>query len=116
MILSYVSSLPKEPYIDFTQNRLSDLATLWEQFGISKKKKFYETYGDISSLISVPIEEPLLQVAMRFWDPSYRCFTFGKNDLVPTVEEYSVLIGVELQHPDKVYNQKPREGWRKALA
>ena len=60
MILSYVSSLLEEPYTNLTQNRLSDLATLWEQFGISKKKRFHETYGDIASLILVPIEEPLL--------------------------------------------------------
>ena len=91
-------------YTDLTQNHLFDLATLWEQFGISKKKRFRETYSDIISLNSVSVEEPLLRAAMRFWDSSYRCFTFGKNDLVPTVEEYSVLIGVELQHLDKVYN------------
>ena len=53
---------------------------------------------------------------MIFWDPFYRCFTFSKNDLIPTVEEYSILIRVELQHPNKVYNQKSRAGWRKALA
>ena len=64
--------------------------------------------------MSVPIEEPLLRTAMRFWDPSYMCFTFGKNDLVPTIEEYFVLIGLKLQHLDKVYNQKSRAGWRKA--
>ena len=63
---------------------------------VHQKKRFCETYGDIASLILVPVEEPLLRAVMRFWDPSYRCFTFGKNDLVPTVEEYSVLIGVEL--------------------
>ena len=89
---------------------------MWGQFNISKKKKFHETYGDITSLISVPIEEPFLRAALRFWDPSYKCFTFGKNDLVPNIEEYSVLIGLELQHPDKVYNQKSRAGWQKALA
>ena len=111
-----MSSLQEEPYTDLTQNSLSDLAILWGQFSASKKKKFRETYGDIASLISVPIEEPLLRAAMRFWDPSYRCFTFGKNDLVPTIEEYSVLIGLELQHPDKVYNRKSRARWRKALA
>ena len=75
-----------------------------------KKKTFSETYGDIASLISVPVKEPLLQAALRFWDPSYRCFTFSKNDLVPIVEEYLVFIGVELQHLDKVYNQKSRVG------
>ena len=60
LISSYMSSLPEESYTDLTQNCLSDLATLWEQFGISKKKRFHETYGDIASLILVPIEEPLL--------------------------------------------------------
>ena len=64
----------------------------------------------------MPIEEPLLQATMRFWDPSHRCFTFGKEDLVPTIEEYSVLIGVDLQHPDKVYNKKLRVGYRKVIA
>ena len=75
---------------------------------MSENKKFRERYGDIASLMSVPIEEPLFRAIMRFWDLSYRCFTFGKNDLVSTVEEYSILIGVELQHSDKVYNKKPR--------
>ena len=72
------------------------MATLWGQYGISKKKKFRETYGDIASLISMPTEEPLLRAAIRFWDPFYRCFTFSKNDLVSIVEEYSILIGVKL--------------------
>ena len=66
LILGYMSSLPEEPYTDCTQNRLFDLVTLWEQFGILKNKRFRETYGDIASLISVPIEEPLLRAAMRF--------------------------------------------------
>ena len=66
--------------------------------------------------MSVPIEKPVLRAALRFWDPSHRCFTFGKEDLVPTIEEYSVLIGINLQYPDKVYNRKPRAGCRKMLA
>ena len=112
----YISSLPEEPYTEFIQNDLSDLATLWGQFSSLTKKRFHETYGAIASLISVPVEEPVLLAAMRFWDPSYRCFTFGKEDMVPTIEEYSVLIGLELQYPDKVYDQKSRAGWRKTLA
>ena len=70
LISSYVSSLPKEPYTDLTQNCLSDLATLWGLYGISEKKKFRETHDDITSLISIPIEETLLREAMRFRDPS----------------------------------------------
>ena len=83
---------------------------------MSKNKSFRETYGDIAFLISVPIKETMLRAAMRFWDLSYRCFTFDKEDLVPTIEEYSVLMGVDLQHLDKVYNKKPRVGCQKVLA
>ena len=61
-----MSSLPKEPYADLTQNNLFDLAALWKLFGASEKKSFRETYGDIASLISIPIEEPVLQAIMRF--------------------------------------------------
>ena len=62
----FVSSLPGEPYTEFTQSFLSDLATLWGQFGMSEKQKFCEIYGDIASLISVPIEEPVFRAALRF--------------------------------------------------
>ena len=72
--------------------------------------------GDIASLISVPVKEPVLKTALRFWDPSYRCFTFGKEDLVPTIEEYSVLIGLDIRFLDKAYNKKPNSGYRKVLA
>ena len=72
--------------MDFTQSCLSDLTTLWGQFGMLEKQKFRKTYGDIASLISVPIEELVRRAVLRFWDPSYRCFTFGKEELVPTVE------------------------------
>ena len=112
----YASSLPEEPYTDFSQNCLSDLDTLWGQFNISEKQTFRKIYSDIASLISVPIEKPVLQAALRFWDLSYRCFTFGKEDLVPTIEEYSVLMGIDLQYPNKVYNRKPKAECRKVLA
>ncbi|MBA0731035.1 hypothetical protein Golax_022444 [Gossypium laxum] len=28
----------------------------------------------------------------QYWNPTYSCFTFGKVDLVPTVEEYMALL------------------------
>ena len=92
------------------------MATLWGQYSISEKQTFRKTYGDIASLISIPVKEPVLKVALRFWDPSYRCFTFDKEDLVPTIEEYSVLIGLDIRFLDKAYNKKPNSGYRKVLA
>ena len=36
--------------------------------------------------------------------------------MVLTIEEYSVLIGLDLQFPDKAYNKKPNFRYRKVLA
>ncbi|KAG8471658.1 hypothetical protein CXB51_037003 [Gossypium anomalum] len=29
---------------------------------------------------------------VQYWNPAYSCFTFGKVDLVPTLEEYMTLL------------------------
>ena len=54
--------------------------------------------------------------SIEILEPSYQCFTFSKKDLVSTIEKYSVMIGVDLQHSDKVYNKKPKSGYQKMLA
>ena len=55
LILGYISSLPEEPYTDRTQNRMFDLATLWEQFGISKKRDFVKLM--LTSLVTSQIRD-----------------------------------------------------------
>ncbi|MBA0878824.1 hypothetical protein Goshw_004533 [Gossypium schwendimanii] len=34
----------------------------------------------------------LFRALAQFWNPAYSCFTFGKVDLIPTVEEYTTLL------------------------
>ena len=92
----YVSSLPKEVHVDLVQNKLTELAGLWELVSGPNKRKFYDLNGQIASLITVEVDEPLVRVAIQFWDPLYRCFTFNEEDLVPTAEEYSMLIKLNL--------------------
>ena len=36
--------------------------------------------------------------------------------MVPIIEKYSILIGIDLQYLNKVYNKKPRAGCKKMLA
>ena len=112
----YVSSLPEEVHIDLAQNRLTELASLWELVSGPNKRKFYDLNGQIASLITVEVDESLVRVAIKFWDPLYRCFTFNGDDLVPTAEEYLMLIRLNLQCPDKVYYRRTRLGIRKKLS
>ena len=92
----YVSSLPKEVHVDLVQNKLTKLTGLWELVSGPNKRRFYDQYGQIASLITMEVEDPLIRAAIQFWDPSYRCFTFNGDDLVPTAEEYSMLIKLNL--------------------
>ncbi|MBA0729511.1 hypothetical protein Golax_000018 [Gossypium laxum] len=39
------------------------------------------------------------------WNPAYSCFTFGKVDLVPTIEEYVALLRCSKFQVDKVYSR-----------
>ena len=89
--------------MDLVQNKLTELASLWELVSGPNKRKFYDLYGQIASLITVEVDETLIKAAIQFWDLSHRCFTFNEEDLMPTAEEYSMLIKLNLQCPDKVY-------------
>ena len=91
-----MSSLLEKVHIDLAQNRLTELAGMWELVSGPNKRRFYDQYGQIASLITIKVDEPLVRAAIQFWDPSYRCFTFNREDLVPTPEEYSMLIRLNL--------------------
>ena len=116
LIDGYVSSLPKEVHVDLVQNKLIELAGLWELVSMPNKRKFYDLYGQIASLITVEVDESLIRAAIQFWDPSYQCFTFNGEDLMPTTEEYSMLIRLNVQCLNKVYYRRTRLGIRKKLS
>ncbi|KAA3484401.1 hypothetical protein EPI10_006485 [Gossypium australe] len=50
-------------------------------------------------------DEYLLRAITQFWNPAYICFTFGKVDLVPTIEEYTALFRCPRIQTDKAYSR-----------
>ncbi|MBA0671762.1 hypothetical protein Goklo_029469 [Gossypium klotzschianum] len=69
----YVSKLWYFNHISVTQNSLQDLKEIWDQWNDEVDKR-------------------LFQALAQFWNTAYSCFTFGKVDLVLTVEEYLALL------------------------
>ena len=45
LIDGYVSSLLEEVHVDLAQNKLTELAGLWELVSGPNKRKFYDLYG-----------------------------------------------------------------------
>ena len=53
-------------HVDLSQNKLIELAGLWELVSGPNKRKFYDIYGQIVSLITVKVDESLIKAAIQF--------------------------------------------------
>ena len=114
----FISELPTVIYPKIPEiKRLGELKTIWDNWTIERQSTFTAKYGDIALLLPIEVDEQLLKAAMLFWDPSYRCFTFNREDLTPTVEEYAALLRISPPNPDKVFWKKSKKvPFRKKLA
>ncbi|MBA0754781.1 hypothetical protein Gogos_021472, partial [Gossypium gossypioides] len=87
------------------QNSLLKLKEIWDQWNDEVKQLFYSSYGDPPYLLDVKVDKHLFRVLTQFWNPAYSCFTFGRVDLVPTVEEYMALLYCSKIQVDKAYSK-----------
>ncbi|MFQ6664133.1 hypothetical protein Gotur_031344, partial [Gossypium turneri] len=69
------------------------------------KQLFYSNYGDLPYLLDIKVDKHLFRALTQYWNPAYSCFTFGKVDLVPTVEEYTTLLRCPKVQVDKAYSR-----------
>jgi hypothetical protein len=53
---------------------------------------FERRHGRIAQLMRLPVQAAAIKALLNFWDPSYRCFTFGNIDMTPTLEEYERIL------------------------
>ena len=97
--------------------KLQELKVIWEGWTAKRKNAFTAKYGDIALLLPIEVDEQLLKAIILFWDPFYRCFTFNQEDLIPTVEEYTILLRISPPNLDKVFWKKSKKvPFRKKLA
>ncbi|KAG8488211.1 hypothetical protein CXB51_018363 [Gossypium anomalum] len=88
-----------------TQNNLEKLKEIWVQWDDEIKQLFYCNYGDLPYLLDIKVDKHLFRALTQFWNLAYSCFTLGKVDLVPTVEEYMALLRSLKIRADKVYSR-----------
>ncbi|KAG8487687.1 hypothetical protein CXB51_018678 [Gossypium anomalum] len=88
----YMSELWDFTWVSVTQNNLQEMKEIWDQWDDEIKRLFYCHYGDLPYLLDVKIDGRLFRALVQYWNSAYSCFTFGKVDLVPTIEEYTALI------------------------
>ncbi|MBA0634700.1 hypothetical protein Godav_029412, partial [Gossypium davidsonii] len=101
----YVSELWDFTRISVTQNSLQELKEIWDQWNDEIRQLFYSNYGDLPYLLDMKVEKHLFQALAQFWNPAYSCFTFGKVNLVPTIEEYMALLWCSKIQVDRAYSR-----------
>ncbi|MBA0788347.1 hypothetical protein Gotri_025965 [Gossypium trilobum] len=105
LVEGYVSELWDFTRISVIQNNLQELKEIWDQWGDEIKQLFYSNYGDLPYLLDVKLDKHLFRALTQYWNPAYSCFTFGKVDLVPTVEEYTTLLRCPRIQVDRAYSK-----------
>ncbi|KAG8490341.1 hypothetical protein CXB51_015529 [Gossypium anomalum] len=108
LVEACVANLPEHTTVNVRQNNLEDLVRVWNQWDPDTKGIFTERYGDIAHLITIRVDEQLIQAMVRFWDPAYQCFTFNQEDMTPTIEEYAALLRIDNVQFDKIYVKEPK--------
>lgn len=78
----------------FKSPKLEDLRRLGSL--VVDTEAFSKRYGHLLSLLKINMEDGLFSTLIQFYDPVYHCFTFPDYQLMPTLEEYSHLIGVPI--------------------
>ncbi|KAH1114238.1 hypothetical protein J1N35_007616 [Gossypium stocksii] len=101
----HVSELWDYTRISITQNSLQELKEIWGQWNDETKRLFYHSYGDLPYLLNTKVDEHLFRALIQYWNPAYSCFTFGRVDLVPTMEEYITLLNCPRVQVDKIYSR-----------
>ena len=58
--------------------------------------QFIKRHGYLLDLVISGFEEDMMHVLFQFFDPKHHCFTFPDYQLVPTLEEFSKLLGIPI--------------------
>ncbi|KAL1120467.1 hypothetical protein V6Z11_D01G168000 [Gossypium hirsutum] len=89
-----------------TQREKGDkLKEILDQWSEEARQLFYSHYGDLPYLLDMKVDKHLFWALAQFWNSAYSCFSFGKVDLVPTIEEYMALLWCSKSQVDRIYSR-----------
>ncbi|MBA0752308.1 hypothetical protein Gogos_001151, partial [Gossypium gossypioides] len=82
-----------------------NLAEGYDQWNYEVRQLSYSNYGDLLYLLDMKVDKHMFRALTQFWNTAYSRFTFGRVDLVPTVEEYTALLWCLKIQVDRTYSR-----------
>ncbi|XP_039064336.1 uncharacterized protein LOC120209373 [Hibiscus syriacus] len=102
------SVFPEKVIIRIRHAHWDELSRIWSTWDNNEKTLFRGIYGDIVELLRAPIDTVVIRALAECWNPAYRCFTFGKVDMMPTLEEYTTLLNIPNARRHSIYTKAIR--------
>ncbi|KAJ1399774.1 hypothetical protein SESBI_30077 [Sesbania bispinosa] len=110
------NALKKSIKVTVTGSNLLKLKEINMKMTKEARSCFEKKYGRILDLLFISVEKPVLSALVQFWSPSLRCFELLDFDLVPTIEEYEVMIRLPIRERVVVYLYEGRHVEEKKVA
>ncbi|XP_050889233.1 uncharacterized protein LOC127094443 [Lathyrus oleraceus] len=82
----------------FVEPQLAVLRGLEERLDMEHKDDFKEAYGNLFGILNTEVNITVVHTLLQFYDTPLRCFTFQDYHLVPTLEEYSHILGIRIKN------------------
>lgn len=82
--------------IQFIPTPKGELLRWWKQLDQLGQECVKSRIGHLLPLLQINIHSGVMQALPHFWCPETSTFIFGKFELTPTLEEYSLAIGMPL--------------------
>ena len=82
--------------VQFISTPKTKLIMWWDQLDRNGQRQVKARIGRLLPLLKINIHSGVMQAIPHFWCPQTSTFIFGEFELTPTLEEYSIAIGIPL--------------------
>ncbi|KAJ1399851.1 hypothetical protein SESBI_29973 [Sesbania bispinosa] len=110
------NALRKSIKVTVTGSNLLKMKEMSMKMTKEARSCFEKKYERILDFLFISVEEPVLSALAQFWSPPLRCFELLDFDLVPTIEEYEVMIRLLIRERAGVYLYEGRHVEKKKIA
>ncbi|KAI6686557.1 hypothetical protein NL676_032470 [Syzygium grande] len=83
--------------VQFISTPKKELIAWWDQLDQDGQRQVESRIGRLLPLLKINTYSRVMQAIPHFWCPQTSTFIFGEFELTPTLEEYSIAIGMPLE-------------------
>ncbi|KAL2325763.1 hypothetical protein Fmac_024821 [Flemingia macrophylla] len=78
--------------VDILRYRVEMIEHIFALMSHEARIDFEKSYGRVLDLLKIYVDPVFIRVLVHFWNPNLHCFEFPQFDLVPTLEEYELML------------------------